>query len=146
MSQQIGTHNPFKASFYERKAAKAQMDRSAYNDFKEWAKTNSPRIHNKLVREEEASSSAEAIAFAHLDDPQTLALWNEIEQLYNQATGKQHSAEYALVGVAPGATKREIYNAYRRKARKLHPDAGGDADAFKQLYAAYREILAVAKA
>jgi hypothetical protein len=41
-------------------------------------------------------------------------------------------------------TKREVKNAYRRKARKLHPDVGGDAESFKQLYAAYRDILKVA--
>jgi hypothetical protein len=51
--------------------------------------------------------------------------------------------ERALLGVEQDATKRDIKNAYRRKARKLHPDVGGDAEAFKQLYAAYRAVLKV---
>lgn len=42
-------------------------------------------------------------------------------------------------------TKRDVKNAYRRKARKLHPDAGGSDEAFKQLHEAYRRILAVTK-
>ena len=53
-----------------------------------------------------------------------------------------YQSEYALLGIAPGATKRDIKNAYRRQARKLHPDKGGDAEAFKQIYAAYRRLLA----
>ncbi len=54
-------------------------------------------------------------------------------------------AERELLGVEPSVTKREVKNAYRRKARKLHPDVGGDAEAFKQLYAAYRAVLKVAQ-
>jgi curved DNA-binding protein CbpA len=41
-------------------------------------------------------------------------------------------------------TKKDVRNAYRRKARKVHPDVGGDAEAFKELYAAYRAVLKVA--
>jgi len=54
-------------------------------------------------------------------------------------------AERELLGIESNATKREVKNAYRRKARKLHPDVGGDAEAFKQLYAAYRAVLKVAQ-
>jgi DnaJ family protein A protein 2 len=31
---------------------------------------------------------------------------------------------------------------YRLKAKRLHPDAGGDPDAFKELTAAYEAIKA----
>jgi hypothetical protein len=41
--------------------------------------------------------------------------------------------------------KKDVRNAYRRKARKLHPDVGGDAESFKQLYAAYRTLLKIAQ-
>jgi curved DNA-binding protein CbpA len=54
-------------------------------------------------------------------------------------------AERILLGVEDNATKRAVKNAYRRKARKLHPDVGGDAEAFRQLYAAYRAVLRVAR-
>lgn len=52
--------------------------------------------------------------------------------------------EYTLLGIEQSATKREIRNAYRRKARKLHPDVGGDAEDFKRLYEAYRKVLKLA--
>jgi hypothetical protein len=59
---------------------------------------------------------------------------------------KPHLAEeYAMLTIEPGATKRDIKNAYRRMARKLHPDRGGDPEAFKAMYAAYRKLLAIAK-
>jgi hypothetical protein len=61
------------------------------------------------------------------------------------ASTKPLSNDYALLGIEPGATKRDIKNAYRRQARKLHPDKGGDAEAFKQMYAAYRKLLTLVK-
>jgi hypothetical protein len=54
--------------------------------------------------------------------------------------------EYALLGLAAGATKRDIKNAYRRQARKLHPDKGGSEAEMKALNAAYKRVLAAAKA
>ena len=55
-----------------------------------------------------------------------------------------NDADLSLLGLDATATltKRDVTNAYRRKARKLHPDVGGDADQFKALYAAYRAVLA----
>ena len=51
---------------------------------------------------------------------------------------------YTLLGIERGATKREIYNAYRRKARKMHPDVGGSNEAFQQLQDAYHKLLKLA--
>lgn len=48
---------------------------------------------------------------------------------------------YDVLGLAPDATKKQIDEAYRRWARKLHPDhSKGCAEAFKKINAAY-EIL-----
>ena len=47
---------------------------------------------------------------------------------------------YEILGVGREAGEDEIKRAYRRKARELHPDAGGDSEAFKELTAAY-EVL-----
>lgn len=47
---------------------------------------------------------------------------------------------YAVLLIAPDASQAEIDKAFRNLARKHHPDAGGDADAFKEINEAY-EIL-----
>ena len=48
---------------------------------------------------------------------------------------------YAILGVSPSASEKEIQQAYRKLARELHPDANpGDAaaeDQFKEVSAAY---------
>lgn len=77
--------------------------------------------------------------------PELQAKFDEIKQKYSKVALPQSEAEYALLGIEPGATKREIKNAYRRQARKLHPDAGGDEAAFKRMYAAYRHLLSITK-
>ncbi len=142
MTKQIGRHNPVKASYFERKAARESRDFAGYNAFKEWAKTNSPSIYQKFEQDEQESAQWDAYERAHLDDPATLAMWDELEALVQSVINKKYQAEYALLGIEPGATKREIKNAYRRQARRLHPDKGGDAEAFKTMYAAYRRLLA----
>jgi molecular chaperone DnaJ len=47
---------------------------------------------------------------------------------------------YEILGVEQDADQEAIKRAYRRKARQLHPDAGGDEDGFKELTTAY-EVL-----
>lgn len=47
---------------------------------------------------------------------------------------------YGLLGVSRDASQEEIKRAYRRQARTLHPDAGGDEEAFKRATRAY-EVL-----
>lgn len=44
---------------------------------------------------------------------------------------------YAVLGIRPDARLDEIRSAYRAAARKAHPDAQGDAEAFHALQAAY---------
>ncbi len=50
---------------------------------------------------------------------------------------------YLILGVPRGATPREIRQAYRRRVKQLHPDAGGTADdtlAFCELNEAYETL------
>jgi hypothetical protein len=66
-------------------------------------------------------------------------LTKEIEQTQKQ------SADYQLLGLSNHEgqlLKKHVRNAYRRQSRRLHPDAGGNDEAFKELHAAYRRVLA----
>lgn len=47
---------------------------------------------------------------------------------------------YEVLGVSKGAGIDEIKKAFRNKAHKLHPDKGGDAQAFKEVNEAYQVL------
>ena len=47
---------------------------------------------------------------------------------------------YQLLGITPSASKNEIREAYRRKAKQYHPDKGGDPDMMRALTEAYRRL------
>ena len=46
-----------------------------------------------------------------------------------------------ILGVASSATREEIKDAFRKLAKERHPDNGGNAEAFRELYVAYKEAL-----
>jgi len=48
---------------------------------------------------------------------------------------------YAILGVPPTASDKELKNAYRKACLRLHPDKGGDKQQFQQLQDAYARIL-----
>ena len=50
-----------------------------------------------------------------------------------------------VLGVSPGATAKEVTEAFRRFALRNHPDRGGDAERFRAGSEAYRRLLASAR-
>ena len=52
---------------------------------------------------------------------------------------------YAILGVPKTASEDEIKRAFRKKAHALHPDKGGDAEAFKKLNEANQVLSDPAK-
>lgn len=55
-------------------------------------------------------------------------------------TKQQDNEYYKVLGLSSSAIDREIKQAYRKKAMKMHPDKGGNEEAFKKLVEAY-EVL-----
>ncbi|MEW4527940.1 MAG: DnaJ domain-containing protein [Maioricimonas sp. JB045] len=45
------------------------------------------------------------------------------------------------LGLLPPYSETDVKKAYREKAKRLHPDAGGDPEAFKALHTAYERAL-----
>ncbi len=45
----------------------------------------------------------------------------------------QREAARHLLGVGPQASRSEVERAFRRQARRAHPDLGGDASRFRDL-------------
>ena len=69
---------------------------------------------------------------------------NRLRQELRRFSEKYDS--HAMLGIRPEADVKEIERAYRRQARKVHPDHGGSEEAFKLLTKAYLSILEAKRA
>lgn len=47
---------------------------------------------------------------------------------------------YARLGLEPGADEATVREAYRDRVKDVHPDRGGDEEAFKRVTAAYERL------
>jgi DnaJ-class molecular chaperone len=69
--------------------------------------------------------------------------WREWEQFVrSRRNGLTYSQSLEVLGLSPPVTRLEIRTAYLNLAKVHHPDAGGDADAFRRIDDAYRAALA----
>lgn len=57
------------------------------------------------------------------------------------AAARQRPAYMEVLRLLPPYTVADVTNAHKELARRLHPDAGGDPDAFKALQSAYERAL-----
>lgn len=55
-----------------------------------------------------------------------------------EALGKDTPQE--VLGLALGASKEEVQEAFRKMALRHHPDKGGDPVMFRKVYAAYYQV------
>lgn len=60
------------------------------------------------------------------------------------AQGRAVADPHALLDIAPGATRDELRQAFRRLAKQHHPDRGGDRSTFEAVRDAYDVLLASA--
>lgn len=63
------------------------------------------------------------------------------EYSYARQEPEKEQDYYHVLGLERGATLRDVKAAYRRLAKKYHPDVGGDPEVFKRIYAAYHHIV-----
>lgn len=47
---------------------------------------------------------------------------------------------FDVLGVTPNATDAEVKSAYHRRVKETHPDAGGSAEAFREVQEAYETL------
>lgn len=48
---------------------------------------------------------------------------------------------YQILGISPDSDEKQIKSAYKKLAKKYHPDAGGDQDIFYQVSQAYQTLI-----
>lgn len=58
-------------------------------------------------------------------------LTSETALVKRRANSNDANGYYKALGLSPDATRDEIKSAYRRLAKKLHPDCGGDEELFR---------------
>ena len=64
------------------------------------------------------------------------------ERMKRERAGVPNDVCYHMLGLTPSATEHDIRRAYRRKAKKFHPDHGGDPDIMDALTMAYEQLIA----
>jgi hypothetical protein len=62
--------------------------------------------------------------------------------LVTHEEGAPMSAYLAVLGLKPTCTRSDVVRAYRKRAKRFHPDHGGDAAKFRDLVEAKERVLA----
>lgn len=73
-----------------------------------------------------------------------MATWDAPLMTRNRRHAERRPACMRVLGLLPPYSVEDVKKAYREKAKSVHPDGGGDAEAFKALHEAYQHALDLA--
>lgn len=63
-----------------------------------------------------------------------------LEGLREEVARRQQNPHAAVLGLSGVFTQDDVKVAYRQRARETHPDAGGNAEAFRRVREAYEAL------
>jgi len=106
-----------------------------------------------LWRECQVDPESVAVLEAYLDrqgDPDWRTRFRQAETADSAGAASRdktmsRAEAYDVLGLSPGASRKEIQTAYRRLMQRLHPDHGGSADLAARLNQARRILLREAR-
>ena len=65
-------------------------------------------------------------------------------EIVREQFGAAEESDYAALGLAVGASKADTRAAYVDRAKRIHPNDGGDTNAFAALHASYERLMLAA--
>ena len=117
-----------------RRDAQSKLGRSISETFANLTHENPDQLEEDAIRR--------AIELSMLDC--ALVYYNKKSSMGSFFTAEKHDKQpHEILGVSETASPSEIKSAYRKLARKHHPDKGGDSDVFEAIAKAYRTMLSL---
>lgn len=101
-------------------------------------------IFRRLDRDRRANEDARK-AKSDEDHRKWKAQWDAKFKDFAKEYVSMATGDHAALGLSSGATDKEIKSAYRALVKQHHPDAGGDAEAFKRVQSAYDRLMVARK-
>lgn len=75
-------------------------------------------------------------------EPLRISIYTEQGRAAFERRGRAPDDALAALGLGPHATEADVKRAFRERAKRAHPDGGGDSAGFIRLEATYRAALA----
>lgn len=110
---------------------------AVWRSFDEWYDGAKPFVTGKAFNGAKAEAAMRAAA------PKVVLPYGEYRHDIRRMTfwPRRRSRCFALLGLEPPCTVREVHGAFRRLVKGAHPDHGGDAAQFRVLCDAYKAAL-----
>jgi hypothetical protein len=129
-----------------RRDAASRLGRSISETFSFLTKEQPDRMEEDAIqRAMELSMLDSALVYRKPDSSQTMSLYSSSSKRLSSSSsrGGKEQKPHEILGIAENATPAQIKAAYRKLARKTHPDKGGSADVFEVIARAYRSLLSL---